>query len=68
MRAVESGEVTSVELLTVFGTTSIHEIFSALNLVRRGDPRPEPGILLAQRSLSDRAYLHRLCDHAVVRP
>ncbi len=29
--AVESGEVTSVELLTVFGTTSIHEIFSTLN-------------------------------------
>ena len=31
MRAVESGEVTSVELLTVFGTTSVQEIFSALN-------------------------------------
>ena len=30
-RAVESGDVTSVELLTVFGTTSIPEIFAALN-------------------------------------
>ncbi|MGB2977688.1 MAG: patatin-like phospholipase family protein [Propionicimonas sp.] len=30
-QAVESGEVTSVELLTVFGTTSIREIFSTLN-------------------------------------
>ena len=29
--AVESGEVTSVELLTVFGTTSIQEIFATLN-------------------------------------
>ena len=31
VRAVESGEVTSVELLTVFGTTSVPEIFSTLN-------------------------------------
>ncbi len=31
VRAVESGEVSSVELLTVFGTTSVHEIFSTLN-------------------------------------
>ncbi len=30
-RAVESGEVSSVELLTVFGTTSVSEVFSALN-------------------------------------
>lgn len=30
-RAVESGDVTSVELLTVFGTTSIPEIFATLN-------------------------------------
>lgn len=29
--AVESGEVTSVELLTIFGTTSVPEIFSTLN-------------------------------------
>jgi len=30
-RAVASGDVSSVELLTVFGTTSISEIFSRLN-------------------------------------
>ncbi|MGB7962032.1 MAG: patatin-like phospholipase family protein, partial [Propionicimonas sp.] len=31
VHAVESGDVTSVELLTVFGTTSVHEVFATLN-------------------------------------
>jgi len=44
-RAVDSGEVSSVELLTVFGTTSVGEVFAELN--RNGDGMIDFGEVVA---------------------
>lgn len=43
--AIESGDVSSVELLTVFGTTSVSEIFAALN--RNADGHVDFGEVVA---------------------